>query len=93
MITLFNCFILYVVMRFITKDEVSSYLGPMLVVSLFTFLCTSIFLGLFDEAVLATITCVGIDMDLHNGLPKFGSASFHEKMSLIFGERYANPHS
>jgi len=77
-------------MKYVTKDieEIDSILGPMLVVSLFTFLCTSIFLGLFDEAVLATITCVSIDMDLHDGAPQYGSASFHEKMACIFGENY-----
>lgn len=90
MITLVNCFLLYLIMKYVTKDieEIDSILGPMLVVALFTFLCTSIFLGLFDEAVLATITCVSIDMDLHDGAPQYGSASFHEKMACIFGETY-----
>jgi len=60
----------------------------MILVALMTFLCTSIFLGLFDEAVLATVTCMAIDMDINGGKPMYGSPSFHEKMSKIFGEDY-----
>jgi len=38
------------------------------------------FLGLFDDAIMATLQCVAIDMDLNNGVPKFGSASFQKSI-------------
>jgi len=86
-ITLLNCLSLFLVMKYVTGDskEVSSYFGPMFVVAFFSFLCTTIFLGLFDEAVLSTITCMAIDMDLNNGSPAYGPPTFHEKMSIIYG--------
>lgn len=33
-------------------------------------------LGLFDEAIMATLLCLAVDMDLNDGVPKFGSPSF-----------------
>jgi len=44
---------------------------------------SSRFLGLFDEAVLATLQCVAIDMDFNNGHPKYGSASFQTNIQII----------
>lgn len=41
---------------------------------------SKVFLGLFDEAIMSTLQCVAIDMDLNNGVPKFGSASFQKNI-------------
>jgi hypothetical protein len=30
-------------------------------------------MGLFDEAIMATLLCLAVDMDLNDGEPKFGS--------------------
>jgi len=43
----------------------------------------SIFLGLFDEAIICTLQCVAIDMDFNNGHPKYGSASFQTNMQIL----------
>lgn len=43
----------------------------------------SIFLGLFDEAILCTLQCVAVDMDFNGGHPKYGSASFQTNMQII----------
>ena len=80
-ITVLNCFSCYFIMKFITKDlgELSSIAGPITVVALVTFISTNIFLGIFDEAVLALMTCLAIDTDL-NGEPKFGPPTFHDSL-------------
>lgn len=44
--------------------------------AIITLITNIIFLGLFDEAILATLQCVAIDMDFNGGHPKYGSASF-----------------
>lgn len=84
-ITVGNCFSLFFIMKNITADteEVSSLYGPMVVVALVTFFTASIFLGLFDTAVMAMMTCLAVDMDLHNGTPEFGPPTFHEKTEKV----------
>jgi len=76
-----NCFSCYAIMRFITHDteEVSSIASPMVIVALMTYISASVFLGLFDEAVLAMMTCLAIDSDLH-GEPKYGPPTFHDAL-------------
>ena len=46
-------------------------------------LANTMFLGLFDEAILATLQCVAIDMDFNGGHPKYGSSSFQANMQII----------
>jgi len=48
----------------------------------------AMFLGLFDEAILATLQCVAIDMDFNGGHPKFGSSSFQTNMQIILDREY-----
>jgi len=43
-------------------------------------------LGLFDDAVIAILQCYATDTDLHNGYPKFGPKSYHEKLAVIHGK-------
>ena len=71
-------------MRSITGDtkEVSSLLGPILVVALWTYFTASVFLGLFDTAVMAMMTSLAIDMDC-NGSPQYGPPTFHENVKKI----------
>jgi hypothetical protein len=79
-----NCFSLWMIMKHLTHDmeEISSPAGPIVVVALFTYTCASIFLGLFDEAVMALMTCLAIDSDLH-GEPKYGPPTFHDALNTI----------
>lgn len=78
-IVVINCFSLYMIMKNVTGDteEVSSIISPVLVVGIVSYISASIFLGLFDEAVLAMMNCLAIDTDL-NGQPKFGPPTFHD---------------
>lgn len=81
-----NAGLFYVILKIGFKDVASGieYIAlPVTFVVFLSFVITSIFLGFFDEAVLATVTSLGVDMDL-NGEPQFGSPSFHEKMREIF---------
>ena len=77
-INLISCF---AIMKYVTKDldEISSPVAPLAVVGLITYITASIFLSLFDEAVLALMTCLAIDMDL-NGVPKHGPPTFHDAL-------------
>lgn len=56
------------------------------VIAVFTFILSAfisqLFLGLFDEAIICILQCVAIDMDLHAGMPRFGSESFRKSMNF-----------
>jgi hypothetical protein len=43
-------------------------------------------LGLFDEAIMATLHCLALDMDVNGGIPKWGPPTFHLKMKAILEE-------
>jgi hypothetical protein len=64
-------------------EEVSSIAAPMMLVGAMTFMTASIFLGLFDTAVLCLMTCLAIDMDMNGGNPKFGPPTFHDSVGKI----------
>ena len=89
-ITVGNCFSLFFIMKNITHDteEVSSLVGPVVVVGIVSYMTASIFLGLFDTAVLALMTCLAIDMDLHDGHPAFGPPTFHDSIGKIDSEKH-----
>jgi hypothetical protein len=64
-------------------EEVSSLLAPMVLVGALSFMTASMFLGLFDTAVMALMTCLAIDMDMNDGQPKFGPQTFHDSCGKI----------
>jgi len=51
-----------------------------------TLLIADIFLGLFDEAVLSTLHCMAMDMELNGGYPKYGPPTYHEKMKEVLDD-------
>lgn len=85
-----NCFSLYMIMKHVTKDleEINSLAAPVVVVGVFTFITASIFLSLFDETVVALVTCLCVDTDL-NGQPKFGPPTFYDGMKIFGSEPVA----
>jgi len=87
-ITCLNCatYYLLVMYGFKTYDRVSSLAGPLVIVALFSLVMAHIFLCLFDEAVIATMHCLAIDMDLNEGKPQFGPPTFHQKIDKIYGD-------
>jgi len=88
-ITVGNVFSLLFIMGSITGDmkEVSSVWGPCVVVALWTYFTASVFLGLFDTAVMAMMTSRCIDIDVHNGTAKFGPPTFHASADNIKAKR------
>jgi len=88
MITCINMVTCFLIMKYITKDTnaVSSVWSPVALIGVSTFVTATIFLSLFDEATLATLHCLAIDMDLNDGKPVYGPPTFHEKISKIYGE-------
>lgn len=73
-ITVGNVFSLLFIMNNITKDttgpeKVSSVIGPAAAIGVMTWLTASLFLGLFDTAVMAMLTCLSFDMDMNKGTP------------------------
>ena len=76
-----NCFSLVFIMNNITHDneEVSSMVGPVVVVAVVTYMTATIFLGLFETSVMAVMTCLAVDIDLHGeDSTKFGPPTFHD---------------
>lgn len=84
-ITVTNCFTLYAIMKYVRGDteEVSSIWGPVIVVGIVSYIAASLFLSLFEEAVMALLTCVCVDMDMNNGEPVYGPATFHDSYNKI----------
>lgn len=79
-----NMFSLYEIMKYRNDlEEVSSLLAPMVLIGVVTFMTASIFLGLFDTAVMALMTCLAIDMDMNDGSPKYGPPTFHDGVKKI----------
>jgi len=78
-ITVANCFTLYGLMYY-RKDlkEVGSIWGPILVIAVITYLAASLFLSLFEEAIMALLTCLCFDIDANGGEPIYGPATFHD---------------
>jgi len=74
----------YLIMKYGTKDteEISSIWVPLILIMISTLITAELFIGLFSEAVTATLMSMAVDIEL-NGECKFGSPSFHEKMDKI----------
>lgn len=60
-------------------DEVTSTAGPIVVTTIVTYMTATIFLGVFDTSVMAILTCLALDMDLHGGVPIKGPPTFHDE--------------
>lgn len=79
-----NCFTLVFVVKNLKgkavndTEEVNSIWGPVVVVAIVTYIAASLFLSLFEEAVMALLTCLCVDMDMNGGEAKFGPATFHD---------------
>ena len=74
-----NCFTTYSLMVARNDvNEVSSKWVPIGVVGIVTYLAASLFLSLFEEAIMALLTCLCFDMDANGGEPIYGPATFHD---------------
>lgn len=80
-----NCFTLVFIMKAATgvADQMHSIWGPVAVTGLISWIAASLFLGIFENAVLALMTCLAVDMDQHDGTPEYGPATFHDKIEKV----------
>lgn len=87
-IVVLNLMFLYLIMSVRGDfEEVGSYgwILPFFVVGVITYIAASIFLGLFDETVLALVTSLCVDVDI-NGKAKYGPPTFHDTLDRLIGE-------
>ncbi len=86
-VTVVNCFMLVFIMKEITgvADQLHSIWVPVALTALITWLCASLFLGIFENAVLALMMCLAADRDLHDGEPKYGPPTFHNGIDKVAG--------
>jgi len=87
-ITLLNTLIFYG-LTFVGSTSGANPLIPTITVAVLSFLLGCITLGLFDDAIRATLMCFAVDMDLNNGSPQYGPPTFHEKLEKIMDEKFA----
>ena len=58
---------------------------PAAFAAFFALFVSSLFLGVFDYVVLATVQCYSVDCDLNNGVPEWGSATYQNALAEIYG--------
>lgn len=82
-LTILNVCITWLFMKHVTgtATEVSNPYAPLAIVALTTYMIVAVFLGLFDEAVLAMMTSMTADMDINGGTPKWGPETLHKVLT------------
>lgn len=58
--------------------ELHNVWNPTLLVFLFTYVTVTIFLGVFDTAIMSMVTCLCVDMELHDGNVTAGPDGFRD---------------
>lgn len=78
-LTILNTYICFLLMKKNGDlEEVTSPAGPLAIVALVSFAAANIFLGLFDEAVLAMLVCLCVDKEINGGEAQHGPPTFHD---------------
>jgi solute carrier family 44 protein 1 (choline transporter-like protein)/choline transporter-like protein 2/4/5 len=79
-----NCGFCWVLMSIVFKTDVhmTSVWGPIATIGVVTFVIVCVFLGSFDDAVLATLMSLAVDLEINKEV-KGGSKSFHAKLDAI----------
>ena len=77
-ITTVNLFIYWILLIYtLENNETESLVIPLLIMAIMTYSISTMFLGVFDEIILAILLCIAFDMDLNNGTLAFGSPELH----------------
>jgi len=50
---------------------------------LVTKMIACLFLGIFDDAVIGTLHCMALDMELNGGTPSYGPPEYHKQLAEI----------
>jgi len=84
-ITCCNTAVGYVLTIYAIKDgkDVSNIVPSLIIFAVISFIEAILFLGHFDDAVMATLICFGVDVDL-NGQPICGPADYHKKLAHVY---------
>lgn len=79
-VILLNILTFQFTLKYITTGitEVHNIWNPTLLVFLFTYVTVTIFLGVFDTAITSMVTCLCVDMDLHDGNVTAGPDGFRD---------------
>ena len=87
-LTCLNMGTCYLIMKYGLKDadQLSYIWGPLIVVGVVTFLTALLFMAFFKDAAVALIMCMAVDLELNDGVTKFGPPSFHQKLDEIHGQ-------
>jgi len=77
-------------------EDQTSYFGALVCVALGTYVTAEVTLGMFDETVVALMTCRAVDMDLAGGgeSTRFGPPTFYTKFDDLdkkLAEKAARP--
>ena len=59
-------------------NNMSSVIGPVIILLFISLFICHLFLGLFDEAVTGTLFSLAVDMDLNRGEPQYGPPDLHK---------------
>jgi len=81
-----NTGIFYLLAQTATYPDGITFIAPLAFVAVMSLAIGALILGLFDEAIMATLHCLALDMDVNGGVPKWGPPTFHEKMEKILAE-------
>jgi hypothetical protein len=86
-LTVANTVLAYYYLKLVSSSGggLADVYGPMFVVAFTSYLLVSVFLGMFDETVMAMLTCASADMDLHGGDNIWGPKSLHEVIDKLNG--------
>ena len=85
-LTVVNVVIVYFYLKATAPpNDPSDVYAPLAIVAFATLVLVSIFLGMFDESVVAMMTCLSADLDLHDGDNIWGPASLHKVIDDING--------
>lgn len=68
-LTVLNMFISWIFMKKVTgvNTHLTNPYGPLFIIGLTSYAIVYVFLGLFDEVVLAIMTCASADIELNDG--------------------------
>jgi len=88
-ISLFSTLIFHGLTKIDNTNNVD-FIGPTIFVWIFSLVICSVTLGLFKEAIVASLMCLAVDMDLNNGTPEHGNKKFHDRFEEILDAKFVD---
>lgn len=82
-LTIGNCFSFLYILKHVTHSQLHSVAGPVVIVGIISFFTASLFLGIFETAVMSLMTCLSVDCNLHGDVAQFGPETFRDNADAI----------